>query len=165
MAAGRPFPSRRVLLGLLLAAGCSGPRVAPVPPPVPEGFYQLDSDAFYKDGLVRVLGDGRGGLRVTLLDHFGGSFRLSPGGDGAFTIREARIDIEDVGRSLRGEGRLTAAGGLEGECVVWVGNILGISRDHRSQPWTLRPASADEARRALAKLRKRYPGRLESLGL
>jgi hypothetical protein len=160
----KPLCRRDILILGLCAAGCVGPREI-IPPPVPEGFYHLESKAFYEGGLVKVTGDGRGGLDVLLLDQFGGRFRLAKAGDGQFSIRDAQIDIHDVDRSLRGEGQLHGQGGMEGNCVVWVGSVLGLSRNHRSQPWTLRPVSADDAQRGLAKLRKRYPGRLESLGL
>ncbi len=151
-------------LGAALVSGCVSPGPA-VPPPVAEGFYFLDSEAFYKNGLTRVTGDGRGGVNVTLLDHFGGGFQLKEAGNGQFTIARDRVNMEDVKRSLSGSGTLTPGGGFAGDCTVWINNIPGFSRDHRKQPWTLRPASAEETQRALGKLRKRYPGRLESMGL
>lgn len=148
---------------LMPLAGCATPS-KPKPSPVAEGWYILHSDAFYKNGLVRVAGDGKGGARVTLLDHFGGGFTLSPDGPGAFTITRANVDLEDVRRRLSGSGTVDATGTLTGECRVWVNNIPGISRDHRDRAWTLRPIAEEDAQRALAKLRKRYPGRLEALG-
>jgi hypothetical protein len=154
---------RRILLLSLLAGGCATPP-EPQPSPVPEGLYFLESAAFYKRGLARVQGDGRGGVRVTLLDHFGGGFTLRPRGGGRFQITDDDVDLADVRRRLSGEGTWLGDR-FSGLCVARLRNLGPISRDHREQPWTLTPAAEPEAQRALEKLRKLYPGRLEGLGL
>jgi hypothetical protein len=93
-------------------------------------------------------------MEVILLEKNQGSFELRLGADQKVSIVASEMDYPGLKRNLKGEGRLNQPGHAEGNAESWIMNFGIAGRDHRTGPWSLRPATDAEIKKHESKERR-----------
>ena len=111
---------------------------------LPDGYYHFEGKWIYS-GICHITHTKKDSHKVQCLEGRKYTFCVTAKSSGSFKIEKSDVALGKIKRNMSGSGELSKPGHASGKGSVWTKSLGIFSRDHRKGPWTLRPATAEEA--------------------